>query len=186
MIQVIDNALPSEFSDEIENELLGQDFNWFLKPEVTSLNSSKPDKLLSGFNHSFVTYSNITSPYAYKYLNVPYTVCNKLNIQIKNITQARAWLLPPSPEPGTLTKLHTDQSDRHLSLLYYVNDCDGETIFKDLYRQQPVKNTAVLFDGRIPHQVSTPSHWRSVLNFVLEFDNIDEIILTHCNLTKQS
>jgi len=177
MIQVIHNAIPQQLADDIESELLGQDFNWFLKPEVTSLNSDKPDRLLSGFNHSFVTHSAVTSPYTYKYLNIPYTVCGKYNISIKNITQARAWLLPPSPEPGHLTKLHTDQANRHLSLIYYVNDCDGETIFKDLYRQRPVKNTAVLFDGRIPHQVATPSHWRSILNFVLEFEDIDEIIV---------
>lgn len=77
---------------------------------------------------------------------------------------------------------HIDfQNVRHLVVLYYVNDCDGDTIFYNLSdqddhrleemeewrRESPKKGDFVIFDGRIFHSPSCPvkSVCRSTLNF---------------------
>jgi hypothetical protein len=77
---------------------------------------------------------------------------------------------------------HIDfQNVRHMVVLYYVNDCDGDTIFYNLSdqddhrleemeewrRESPKKGDFVIFDGRIFHSPSCPvkSVCRSTLNF---------------------
>ena len=66
-------------------------------------------------------------------------------------------------------------------VLYYVNDCDGDTVFynlsdcddyrldeiKEWRRESPKKGDIVMFDGKIFHSPSCPvkSLCRSTLNF---------------------
>ena len=61
------------------------------------------------------------------------------------------------------------------SLIYYINDSDGDTIFfnkklKEIKRVTPKKNTAVLFDSNILHCGCNPikSSMRGVINFIFK------------------
>lgn len=175
MIKVFENLLSAELADEIENELLGGSHEWYLMGNVTYDDAPGVDDVQAGFNHSHIQYSQVTSKRVFRYLTIPYTVIAKLDISVSNITHGRAWLHYPSLKPGTFNSMHNDQTEPHISIIYYVNDSDGDTIFFDkedretiIHRQTPKKNTAVIFSGDIPHCSSTPSKWRSVFNFVLE------------------
>lgn len=81
----------------------------------------------------------------------------------------------------TYHRPHVDHGDLEAkSLIYYVNDCDGDTVLFDktytgedpgnlkiVKRISPKAGSAVLFDSNIYHASSSPTHGpRSVINFI--------------------
>ena len=169
-IQTIEDLLPQSLADDMEDELLGIDFPWYMKGEVTNLSTDKPDVLQAGFSHVLVDNSKMRSKWAYKYLNVLYALAHKKDLVVNEIITARTWLHAPSIKPHTQNGKHVDMYREHMVVVYYVTDSDGDTIFFDnddniIYRNTPKKNTAVLFDGSIVHCSSTPSQWRCIINF---------------------
>ena len=76
--------------------------------------------------------------------------------------------------------IHLDKiTEGDKSLLYYVNDSDGDTLFFDndlnvIKRVSPKKNTAILFDSNILHAGSNPikSKKRIVINTIFKMEKI--------------
>ena len=76
--------------------------------------------------------------------------------------------------------IHVDnETEDYKSLLYYVNDSDGDTLFFDndlniIKRVSPKKNTAILFDSNILHAGSNPikSSKRIVINTIFKMEKI--------------
>ena len=74
--------------------------------------------------------------------------------------------------------IHLDKPSKgYMSLLYYVNDSDGDTIFFDknikmTKRVNPKKNRAILFDSNILHSGSNPikSKKRIVINTIFKME----------------
>ena len=74
--------------------------------------------------------------------------------------------------------IHLDKPSKgYMSLLYYVNDSDGDTIFFDknikvTKRVNPKKNRAILFDSNILHAGSNPikSKKRIVINTIFKME----------------
>ena len=74
--------------------------------------------------------------------------------------------------------IHLDKPSKgYMSLLYYVNDSDGDTIFFDknirmIKRVNPKKNRAILFDSNILHAGSNPikSKKRIVINTIFKME----------------
>ena len=74
--------------------------------------------------------------------------------------------------------IHIDKDTEDIkSLLYYVNDSDGDTLFFDndlniIKRVSPKKNTAILFDSNILHAGSNPikSKKRIVINTIFKME----------------
>ena len=69
---------------------------------------------------------------------------------------------------------HIDMQIPHKVILFYLNDCDGDTYFYDKEHKiidsvTPKENRAVLFDGSILHSSSKPIEFprRIVLNINL-------------------
>ena len=67
---------------------------------------------------------------------------------------------------------HVDRKDKHIVLLYYVNDTDGDTILFDndlniIKRVSPKKNRVLIFNGNILHAGCSPiqSKKRVGINF---------------------
>ena len=92
--------------------------------------------------------------------------------------------------------IHIDREEEHLSLVYYINDSDGDTSFfelKDTYNiddwedalrnkdfdcfkkiqtSSPKKGRAVIFDGKTPHRSTYPSSIdRYVVNMNFNYNN---------------
>ena len=73
--------------------------------------------------------------------------------------------------------IHTDFSDpndKGISIIYYINNCDGDTVFfdkklKEIKRVSPRQGRAVIFKSTMNHAGSCPiySPCRQVINFVL-------------------
>jgi len=70
--------------------------------------------------------------------------------------------------------IHTDNVSKWKSIIYYVNNTDGDTVFfnkelKEIKRVTPRQGRAVVFDSSIRHTACCPvnSVYRQIINFVL-------------------
>lgn len=93
----------------------------------------------------------------------------------------KANLLPPLPLP-LVSEPHIDYDSPNASILVYINDSDGDTVFFDralgddpdgmseATRFSPKAGDFVLFDGRQYHAATPPTRTRGryVLSFVLK------------------
>ena len=84
---------------------------------------------------------------------------------------------------GDITRIHTDNDDNNVTVLYYINDkwdpeWGGETIYyKDNEPEVsilPKKGRIVLADSRIPHAGRSPTRmcYKTRYVFILKFERI--------------
>jgi hypothetical protein len=95
----------------------------------------------------------------------------KLNLKTKSILRIKANLMTKQDSNIEESK-HTDcEFENYKSLLFYLNDSDGDTLFLDTKTKvSPKENRAVLFDSKLNHTSTAPINHkrRVVLNFVVE------------------
>lgn len=90
------------------------------------------------------------------------------HISAKNLLRLRCNLVPPQKgvKYFNTTPGHTDGNLDHCVMIYYVNDCDGETLLYKTGKIKPKRGRIVLFDGSISHKIKYPTKgYRCVLNF---------------------
>ena len=70
--------------------------------------------------------------------------------------------------------IHTDLNEKGTSVIYYINNADGDTVFFDkklneIKRVSPRQGRAVVFDSTMLHTACCPvnSVYRQIINFVL-------------------
>jgi hypothetical protein len=190
-IFVIDNVIPKKYQDEIETVLTGQ-FPWYFYSEAvykdtSNIPQSENSKTTPVFVHNFLNNEEVVSDYYNLIKPLLYYVEEKVSINFEKVYRAKSNLLMPKTgyENFNHSYPHVDQLFPHLSLLYYVNDSDGDTFFFDkkydetavtnevklkVFNQiTPKKGRAILFDGLIYHSSSNPinSDKRIVLNYNL-------------------
>jgi len=193
-LEVIDNLLSNSYADKIENAMVNNDmFPWFFHPHTVDtavegewvLDPSTKDSLQ--FVHSFYHENKLNS----EYFNLVIPVMNVLRDKIKFLSDKQIEMIrvksnlmikDPSYPEHYYNIPHKDGNINELTLLYYVNDSDGETIFFNEFldsskmpesitikhKQKPKKNTAVLFNSNLLHTSSPPkiNDQRVVINFV--------------------
>ena len=177
--------------NKLEEILTGPDFQWVYTPETVK---NKPKSLrhfedISILGHNFIVdgklnssfFEPITSLMGVSDLITKLSLPNQIIRSQANLFLKRDKVIEPCP--------HIDfKQVRHLVVLYYVNDCDGDTIFYNLSdcddhrldelkiwrRETPKKGDIVIFDGRIFHSPSCPvkSDYRSTLNFDFLIDTL--------------
>lgn len=186
--------IPKKNQNTVDHFLISSNnFPWFFT-NTTVL--TKPKDLskfedVSMMGHMFITHkngvSNLNSEYFHpiiEQINLPglikkYKLPHNIIRSQANLFLKRDRLIEPCP--------HIDfKNVRHLVVLYYVNNCDGDTIFYNLSdcddhrlnemkvwrRESPRKGDFVIFDGRIFHSPTCPtkSICRSTLNFDFSID----------------
>jgi len=175
-IKVIDKLLPESFQNRLEEMLTDGYFPYYYDAE-TKVQSNEFD--VGQFIHNFFI-NNAKSSWWLEIQPIFYFLEYNYNIVFKNVLRAKANFLLPyhrqEPHP-----LHIDiNDDRYYSLIYYVNDSDGDTVFyKDFSKKvTPTQGRAVFFRSNIPHASSSPlfSKNRIVINLVGEL-NLDRINL---------
>lgn len=171
---VIDDVLPSFMADEIESLLFSQSFPWYYLEDITDPNKNKENTI--GFCHYFKNDVGQTSNLYPTVSWIPKFALQKANMEYKyDIIQARSFLHVPTIKKKRHDNIHIDLPEKHLVVLYYVNDTDGNTFMfengvdKDASAQiTPKKNRAVIFDGLIYHASSCPTVTkRCIINFNL-------------------
>ena len=150
--KIIDNLLPKELAQTIENKLLGDDvtFPWYFNKNVVA-DSSNDNLNNYQFTHIFykeyVVYSQMFSivfPLV-KYLNPESILKIKANLN-------------PRTDVRHVFDYHVDflskSSDRKTAI-YYVNTNNGVTILEDGTEIESIANRLVIFEQKILHTGTT-------------------------------
>lgn len=215
LLHYVDELVPPTLQDEIENRLTFFD-GWSYTPDTSA--GAKIDKnnknLLESFQlvrmmysreagsmHEF--YDSLVKPIMYFFQhNTGVAVTEDMLIRVK------ANLLTPieGKTNDTHSMPHVDLGvPNSVSMVYYVNDTDGDTFIFDKYegqpdqdihslhsqqqtehknyhnlkvmhRQPPKKGSAIIFDANRYHASSNPSVGdRKVINFCMFVDNYEEL-----------
>lgn len=197
-IIVLDNIISEKHQNEIEKMLLSEEINWRVLP-TPAPNIFLDDELIFNtwqLTHAFYMHEHgIISP-GFELIAIP--ILHKL----KTITGIDYSKRVGKIKVNTLFKNinsnynnynvpHVDNhNDNYKSLLYYVNDSDGDTfIFNESYKDinlnprrkltlnrriTPKKGTAILFNSNQYHASSSPNNTerRLVINFVFADENL--------------
>ena len=191
MYELIDNLVTSSDADRLQNFLLSTDFPWYFNEYVIdkkvyneSFLEDKNTIESNQFTHVFFSDGVIRS----KFFEMVMPIVMLLEIRMERsfsnrLVRVKANLLTKnsSYEDGQHNTPHTDSSSfPGESLLYYVNDSDGDTFifnekrgtdFKDLTlnkRVTPKRGKCMFFDSEYYHASSCPknSDVRVVINFL--------------------
>ena len=195
---VVDDLIPKEYQDSIERLLTGHEFNWYFSDysvydEYGGLNNlyqmDEDYQEHVQLRHNFARDNEIKSPFFQFIAPILGAYTDKLGFKINGIYRIKANLLVS--QPGIQTQLaHADGMNKvdgkitslgKKTLLYYVNDSDGETFFYDKHfygdpvgeikkvmSVKPKKGRAIIFDSNQLHAGSCPkdSKYRMVINCV--------------------
>jgi hypothetical protein len=195
-IKVIDNFLELDFADWIESEMVRGDFHWHYYEEIAQYTEKVvfEDKRIvnpNGFVH--VMYNNGQGATSQYFNKIAYPILKQaektLETKINQILRIRTRMTIPIPgyTENNFSPPHVDLRDINISyktLVYYVNDSDGDFIlfnekhnneieknlsnfkFTETTRVSPKKNRAIFFDGHTYHSGNAPinNKYRIVVN----------------------
>ena len=184
-MKIIENVLPVEQSDWLENMCLTQG-QWLFLPD-SSHKDVGDRKLWPSMSLPVFCVENDRPVQNKQWLDQmdvlvhTFAIASKCNP--RKLRRIRFGMYFPI-EPGVSHEPHIDTPYKHTVMLYYVNDSDGPTYFykKTSYAKEnpqdvgnygpptdkvvPKKNTAVVFEGNTYHASSNPSEGvRVVMNF---------------------
>lgn len=172
--------LELQYQNAIENLLTSEPFEWHYNPTtvhgLTSIDNKEYDT--AQFTHVF--WYNDALQTSQQNFDIIKPLLDKLDI--KRLYKIKANLLTPHPNPKQYHLPHWDTDELgYTTLLYYVNDSDGDTILFDklandkelsklsiIHKETPVKGNALKFNSDRFHASNNPIHYQSriVLNIV--------------------
>lgn len=182
-IVVIDNLLPAQHHNFLEYYFLRGDNKWYFQEDITYSEGQESEKRVNHYGFSNLIYDrgSKTSMDAdfYNVLPIVYKALEQVNLEVDAILRSRVFLqLPVNTDDVTPNNPHVDLPIKHLVVLYYLTDSDGDTLIynetekSEIYtiKQQvtPKKNRCVIFNGSLYHSSSRPTNnKRCILNINL-------------------
>lgn len=182
-LDIIDDCIPEFYQDYFEAICLGMTkgceiengLPWTAKYEGTARRDGVSPL---SFKHILKSSAEL-SPHLANFSTIPVNVVGRLGYALNEIIFARLFLTTPYDTELTSHDPHVDLNFPHTSLIYYVNDADGDTVFYDndyktiVNQVTPKKGRCVIFDGLIPHGAGIPKLGpRCIANFNLGLGNI--------------
>ena len=192
-IQIIPNLIPKSFQTQIEQVFLANYFAWYYAPSTveTATDSymwATDSKSIDcpQMVHNLYSQNRAHSEYFGSVVKpIMLFLEDKVGQTFTSINRAKSNLMFQNSSFGTdyYTIPHVDGTGNFKTLLYYVNDSDGDTtFFNQTYQensrpeltinctQTPTQGTAVLFDSNIFHCSRPPQTAKSrvVINIVFE------------------
>jgi hypothetical protein len=172
-IKVIDDFISPQVQEFVKNQLVATGMPWVFLDDVTYGATSTDIETRAGFQHIPFTDGTITSTAYWFLYPILLEACSKNNIVVKQLLRIRVGLYvnANSEKPN---HRHIDQHEPHLVGLYYVDDCDGDTVFyandvsdEEILRCTPKRGRMILFNGSIYHASTPPvtKQYRITVNF---------------------
>lgn len=175
-IYVIDNCIPVELQNHFYSLIFGKLDSVEIFPSVDFKIKYEPTAKQDGneplsFMHILKSDAEM-SQHLVNFSLIAQSVCQHQHLCLQNLIYARIFLTMPYNTDLTHHKPHTDLPYPHLSLIYYVNDSTGDTVFFNedeiIESVTPKKGRAVLFDGNIMHSAGIPNTGtRCIVNYNL-------------------
>jgi len=191
-VQLLENVIPEELSDQIEGALFHNEFPWYYYPtHVVPENDSRyyafdQDNIVEcpGLIHNFCEDGVVSSTYNQFFVDLLQNVEVSSNIKIDKLFRIRGRLClrhPGKEESHNGAHIDYHMEEDFYSMIYYVNTSDGDTVIFDkkqnfdvsekpsiMHRYKPKKGNFLLFDGKMYHAGNFPSHnaSRATINYV--------------------
>ena len=187
MIKILDNIIPKKQQEKIKNFMYGKTFPWYYTADITHINNKHQAR--PGHFHIFMDKGEVNSDYITEVKKISDSVNKKIKKKLE-MYQVRSFLQLPLNEK-ILKKSgkhkedtpHIDLFDPHTVYLYYVNDCDGDTVLynykskdkqyipyyediKIIRKVKPKQGRVLIFDGMTWHSSTQPTEGpRCIINF---------------------
>jgi hypothetical protein len=182
---VIDDFIDIDFQLEIKNKLINVQFPWYYQKDST-LQEDAAGSTFPILSHLMKSYGKIESYYSTEFDVLGERAAYFVGKDFKENDLIRGYLQLPLSEPfvkNPLNVFHIDWTEKHLVLLYYVNDSDGDTILSSvkydgeqfkytftednvMARISPKQGRALIFDGNYYHTTTQcRDNIRCVLNY---------------------
>ena len=186
MVKIYNNIISKKEQEYLKNIFYSNEFPWFYTADVTSSILNKKQSR-PAFSHIFMKDGNINS----NYYDIVKKISDNVNKKIKKKLipyQVRSFLqlsLDKNLIGNSIDTPHIDMKEPHLVYLYYVNDCDGDTVIYDYISNgthtldipfyedikikkkiTPKQGMIVIFDGMTWHTSTQPTRGtRCIINF---------------------
>lgn len=172
--------LEKTYQDSIEKLLTSEPFSWHYNPTTVHGLIPNNDKEYDTAQFTHVFWYNNALQTTQENFDVLQPLLEKL--KIKSLYKVKANLLTPHPNPKEYHLPHWDvDTEGYKTLLYYVNNSDGDTILFDkfanqdasleiVHREKPIKGNGLLFESNRYHASNNPICYdsRIVLNIVFK------------------
>jgi len=182
-IEIFDNIIEQDIADQILDIFFGKKVFWWWDPSTLGFIDFDLDHKkfyeTPQFVHPVVDENKFDSPYSDLLLYVSNKIFNNKGIKVLYYKRVKVNLLL-SREDATEKSHppHVDDIGKNcFSIVYYVDDSDGPTIFYDnnqniIKTVEPKKNRAVFFPSNLLHSSSCPKQYnrRLVVNYVVSTD----------------
>lgn len=170
-MKIENNFLPISLANEIKETLSSDNFPWYYNSFTAGYGEKEKN---CQFTHTFYKDGQISSNHYYLIRSVLHIAEKQFDFQITNLLRIKANLRYNELNFDLNSNMHQDSTDDGFkSLLYYVDDSDGNTLFfdndKNITKEvSPEFNKMALFDSNIWHSASSPTlnNRRMVLNFI--------------------
>ena len=195
-MKFIENIVTEKVAERAARIFLRDEFGWFYNSSTSKFVPGNKTVLMDDntkesiqFTHKLYTEGSFDSEHVEFVMKIMKGLEEKEGIVCTNMLRAKCNLLPQDPSYGTDSyhPPHVDlvnPTDNNYSLVYYVNDSDGDTIlfneqFGDefdnvtiAHRQTPKQGCALLFKSGTYHASTSPmiAKSRVVINIVFEAD----------------
>lgn len=196
--KIIDDLATTTLANEIENTLK-ENNHWYYSQHSTDPNAEqdKNDKnikptgqFVSTFYSKDYGMSQNQQLYSYSHMLLHFLHA-KTGLKFGEPNRIKAnFTYPNGSTPEQYTLPHVDYTERKfLSMVYYVNESDGDTVIFDktcmqgangmkvLARVPPKKGSAVIFPSYRFHASSNPINYstRLIINFCVPVDNLERL-----------
>lgn len=194
----IENFLPKSYQDDIEKSLSTDFFPWYWNKSTVADNffygSNKNILESNQFTHTIIANDGRQPSFLFADIKpMVYFLEKNINVKVAKIDRIKVNLL--QPVVGGNTQSHNpphwdadyEIQPNTLSMVYYVNDSDGDTVIFNkklpdqpenlevLHRSKPKKGKCIVFPSNRWHASSNPinNDRRIIINFVLELESRD-------------
>jgi hypothetical protein len=176
-IHVLDDVIPEHLQDYFELSILGKSGDKAMHP-IISLKCKYEDTAVEedgqyapmSFVH-ILRSSNTLSEHLPNFGLIPQLACASKGMMMQEILLGRIFLILPYETKLEHYAPHIDLPFQHTVVLYFVNDCDGDTVFFNDKNEvvktvSPKRGRIVMFDGLLYHGGGIPKKGpRCAINF---------------------
>lgn len=175
-IDIVENFIPQEYQQKLINyTIYNRNFPWFFLYSMSgaerplTIDGVNVAAHQHGFQHTVLDHkANYGSHYEELFTPLAAQIIDYFETNI-HLVRIKIGMVMPM-EGGGIAHPHVDYKSPHKTLVYYVNDTDGDTVFYDQWydgeevkdftvqrKVEPKQGAAVVFDGLQYHSTSYPT-----------------------------